>query len=79
MGGDEFIIIIYEKNVLEIKKMIKQINIKLYKYNLKFDKPYEIMISVGYKEFNNNYSQINDYIKDIDDLMYRNKYRMKKS
>ena len=78
MGGDEFIIIIYKENEIQVNSIIRDINLQLYKYNVKLNKSYKLTISTGYKKFYNDYSQIDDYIKDIDDLMYKNKQKIKK-
>lgn len=78
MGGDEFIIIMYKENEIQINGMIRDVNVQLCKYNIKLNKSYSLTISTGYKKFYNDYSQIADYIKDIDELMYINKQKMKK-
>ncbi|WP_434797072.1 GGDEF domain-containing protein [Terrisporobacter vanillatitrophus] len=78
MGGDEFIIIIYKENGIQINSIIRDINIQLCKYNIELNKPYKLTISTGYKKFYNDYSQIADYIKDVDELMYINKQKIKK-
>ncbi|MCC3867411.1 GGDEF domain-containing protein [Terrisporobacter mayombei] len=78
MGGDEFIIIIYKENEIQVNSIIRDINLQLCKYNIKLNKSYKLTISTGYKKFYNNYSRITDYIKDIDELMYINKQKIKK-
>ena len=78
MGGDEFIIIIYKENEIQINNIIRDVNLQLCKYNVKLNKSYNLTISTGYKKFYNDYSQIDDYIKDIDELMYINKEKIKK-
>lgn len=73
IGGDEFIIIADISSEVELKNKIEKIHLELNKLNQENIKGYSVKVSLGYKRFNNNYFSLNEYIKEIDTLMYLDK------
>lgn len=73
IGGDEFIIIADVSSEIELKEKIENVHFELDRLNKKNVGKYSLKVSLGYKRFNNNYFSLNEYIKEIDTLMYLDK------
>lgn len=79
-GGDEFILCIYNADLVAASKMKLRIDNAFKKFNDNFEKDYEVSASFGYAEFNyNDKKTIGELIKLADDNMYIEKEKYKKS
>lgn len=76
MGGDEFITILKDKDILEFKYKLKEIDKLVYEYNK--NNTYKIKISYGYsiREIGDNTS-LNNIYKEADKNMYEFKNKNK--
>lgn len=73
-GGDEFVIILYEK---DYKNRLKLIN-KLYESNIKNKKTNNVVIACGYSDFiSGSDTSIEEVMKRADEAMYENKKKLK--
>ena len=73
-GGDEFVIILYEK---DYKNRLKLIN-KLYESNIKNKKTNNVVIACGYSDFiSGSDTSIEEVMKRADETMYENKKKLK--
>lgn len=72
MGGDEFIVLLYELSKSEINELIKKMEAAVDRYNIKCGKPYGIKYSCASGTYNNSIS-VDQFIHDIDMKMYQNK------
>lgn len=73
MGGDEFIIILDCELQEEIDLYISKIQESIALYNKMADKNYELSCSLGGAVYNPESSSIEDFLDNIDNLMYKNK------
>ncbi|MHB8065962.1 MAG: GGDEF domain-containing protein, partial [Ruminiclostridium sp.] len=73
MGGDEFLVLIYEISTLEVNELIKKMSKMVDKFNNKGIKPYRIKYSCASGTYNNSDISINQFIHEIDMKMYQNK------
>jgi len=73
MGGDEFLILIYEISTLEVNELIKKMSKMVDRHNNKGVKPYRIKYSCASGTYNNCDISIDQFIHEIDMQMYKNK------
>lgn len=78
LGGDEFIIILDCESMESVEKLIERIRMEISEYNKNSGKQYNLSCSFGSGIFNENYSNVNQFIDHIDNLMYSNKRVRKK-
>ncbi|WP_242842415.1 GGDEF domain-containing protein [Clostridium tyrobutyricum] len=77
-GGDEFVIFLNVENTREIKNIISRILQLFDKYNRKNIKSYKLTFSYGYKLYDSSSPlHFNEYINDVDNLMYKTKQARK--
>ncbi|MBV4424475.1 GGDEF domain-containing protein [Clostridium tyrobutyricum] len=77
-GGDEFVIFLNVENREEIKNIISRILQLFDKYNRKNIKSYKLTFSYGYKLYDSSSPlHFNEYINDVDNLMYKTKQTRK--
>ncbi|MBV4436867.1 GGDEF domain-containing protein [Clostridium tyrobutyricum] len=77
-GGDEFVIFLNVENREEIKNIISRILQLFDKYNRKNIKSYKLTFSYGYKLYDSSSPlHFNEYINDVDNLMYKTKQARK--
>jgi len=75
-AGDEFLIIFNDVSIEEAKEALKRITDAIQEYNDKSKKHYEISISFGFAQYNQEeYKSIEDLIEEADNEMYKNKLR----
>ncbi len=73
MGGDEFLVWIYEISTLEINELLKKMTKLVDKFNNKGSKPYRIKYSCASGTYDNSDVSIDEFIHEIDMKMYKNK------
>jgi diguanylate cyclase (GGDEF)-like protein len=74
-GGDEFIVIIDIARKNDLKKAVDRLDENVTLFNRKKTAPYTISLSVGYDFLlDKSKSEIKDFIKHLDELMYENKH-----
>lgn len=69
IGGDEFLIVYFDKNVAEVEKYIRNLQLKLSEPESEKDKIY-FSYGISYNE-----KTVEDYIVKADECMYRDKLR----
>lgn len=74
-GGDEFIVFLEDKNVIEVNKLISDFNIELNKRNDNND--IKLSVAIGYESLENSNYNINELIVNADRLMYLDKEKYK--
>jgi len=80
IGGDEFAVLFYNKNVEEAKKAIKRVELALKDINLPDFPGLKISISYGFAEWNSEGSiSIEDLFRRADIEMYKQKFDKKAS
>ncbi len=72
MGGDEFIVLLYNLSKTEVNELIKKMEATVDRYNHKSGKPYMLKYSCASGTYNNDMS-VEQFIHEIDMKMYRNK------
>jgi len=73
-GGDEFYIILDISEEEKLGEVVNHLYVAADNYNLQSQKPYKINFSMGYDIYNIQYnSQLEDFMRHIDKLMYQNK------
>ncbi|KYH34758.1 cyclic di-GMP phosphodiesterase response regulator RpfG [Clostridium tepidiprofundi DSM 19306] len=73
VGGDEFSVILTDINRNQVKKIIKRINSNIEEFNKSLDeKMLRLSVAIGCSILEEN-KNIEEVIKDADDIMYRNK------
>lgn len=78
-GGDEFYIILNISDFHALESAVSRINTCVEKYNQSSTKPYKLGFSMGYAVYDHQSNmKLEDFQKQIDMMMYRNK-RAKKS
>jgi diguanylate cyclase (GGDEF)-like protein len=78
-GGDEFLIIFYDTNLIEAKQALERINETIKNHNQNEYKPYMLSISYGFGEYNQKEcNTLDDLIEQADNAMYKNKRKMKR-
>jgi len=76
-GGDEFVIISYQKSIEDLVSELDQINNSFNNKSLKFqDKTFKVSISFGVEKFKNG-DDFHSVVQIVDEKMYQNK-KMKK-
>ncbi|MEG0134000.1 MAG: diguanylate cyclase [Clostridium sp.] len=75
IGGDEFLIFLYEDSPSKIQRLMDILLEELDIYNKNMDKEYCIQISYGVKVFNYDDINIKDALVECDRLMYKNKLK----
>lgn len=76
-GGDEFNIIVNYGNEDDVKRLCLDIQSELDNYNLNSNKPYKLLMSIGYKKYSKKFKTITDYIDSVDSELYRVKKERK--
>lgn len=78
IGGDEFVIVFSEGNLMEAKKVCNRMTNKIKAYNNSGILPYKIGVSYGIAQYENNlYKSSKELIDVADREMYKNKRRKK--
>lgn len=78
IGGDEFVILVFNKDMEALKEMESNIQNKI--KDLKFDQEIPVSVSVGLAVFDKNYDvTLNDTFKRADQMMYEKKRSYKNS
>ncbi|MEG2538404.1 MAG: GGDEF domain-containing protein [Clostridium sp.] len=73
VGGDEFLVFLYESDPLKVEVIIDDMFQLLDRYNRTQNKPYNINISYGVKVVDSNNVDIHGALIECDKLMYKNK------
>ena len=77
-GGDEFVLYLNAESKGEIEALLSRISQALDNYNRTKKHPYELGFSYGYKLYDfDTHMSIDEYIKYVDELMYKAKLRKK--
>lgn len=79
MGGDEFLVWIYEISTLEVNELLKKMTKLVDKFNSRGAKPYRLKYSCACGTYNNSDVSIDEFIHEIDMKMYKNKAGRKKT
>lgn len=79
VGGDEFLIIIKDKNEEKIKECLKNLKTQIEDYNSRKEKPYEINYSYGLEQYSDAFESMNQLLDHVDHKMYKHKLSKKKS
>lgn len=78
VGGDEFCIILDISNKEELEQIVQRINTCFALYNETSNQSYELYFSMGYAVYDYNlHMKMDEFIKQIDILMYEDKQRNK--
>lgn len=77
MGGDEFLILIYDLSPLQVNDLITKMAKMVEKYNIKCGKPYMLKYSSAYGTYKNDMS-VEQFIHEIDLKMYEHKKARKR-
>lgn len=77
IGGDEFCILLDISNKSELEEIVHRINHCFQVYNANSKQPYEIYFSMGYAVYDYHSMKLEDFIKQLDILMYENKQQSK--
>jgi len=78
-GGDEFVIVLDISNRIDMEDVVCRINSCAAKYNESSDCTYKISFCMGYAVYNySSHMKIEEFLKKIDVLMYKNKHANKK-
>jgi len=78
-GGDEFVIIFDISNIENLEEVVSRINYSAEVYNESSIDPFKISFSMGYAVYNYHAQlTIDEFLKQIDILMYENKHASKK-
>ncbi len=72
-AGDEFIIICTNKTEQDVTRLIKEIRKKLTEYNQTKRKPYELSLAMGYAQYLPAYTNLDEFLRDMDQKMYQDK------
>lgn len=72
-AGDEFIIICTNKTEQDVTRLIKEIRKKLAEYNQTKRKPYELSLAMGYAKYLSAYTNLDEFLRDMDQEMYKDK------
>ncbi len=73
LGGDEFLAFVDGVDLDALKRVVGRAKDHLEAYNASAGKPYRIDVSVGYDVRSDRYPEIEDFIRHVDHLMYRDK------
>ena len=73
LGGDEFVAFVDNVDGEALKTIVEAVKNALDAYNATAKKPYRITVCVGYDVRSDRYSEIEDFIRHVDHLMYRDK------
>ena len=80
LGGDEFCIILNTCDENRLQEIVKRINNSFETCYESGEYPYKLEVSMGYAVYDYNSSmKMNEFLKELDVLMYRNKQLVKKS
>lgn len=74
-GGDEFILLLNEKNRERLENYIKALNDKIDAYNESNEMAYSIQFSCGIAIFDDSYDNVHEFIRHSDKLMYEEKQK----
>lgn len=78
-GGDEFIIVLDVSSRVDLEAMVCRIDSCIEKYNESGSQPYKIEFSMGYAVYDyHSHMNVEEFIKQVDILMYENKQRHKR-
>jgi len=77
VGGDEFIVLLHEKQRRRIEKYIQLLHSKIDIYNMSGNVPYRIQFSYGMAIFDGSYNNVHEFIRHSDKLMYEKKQQKK--
>jgi diguanylate cyclase (GGDEF)-like protein len=73
-GGDEFCIVLGISSRIDLERLICRINNSVNEYNENSNMPYKLGFSMGYAVYDyNSHMKMEEFIKEIDRLMYENK------
>lgn len=73
-GGDEFVVLFDIKDTEILEKRMLDLQKKVFLFIRNNPEPFKISISLGYKIFNpDTNDNSDDFLKDLDELMYKNK------
>ena len=78
-GGDEFFIVLDVSNRIDLEAMVYRINNCIEKHNESGSQPYRLGFSMGYAIYDyHSHMNADEFIKQVDILMYENKQTNKK-
>ncbi len=78
IGGDEFLLALFNCTLENVEKIGERLNKKLKQINNQQDKPYSISMSIGFVECRpDNNKKIRDILSEADKKMYENKEKFK--
>lgn len=69
-AGDEFIVICVNKTEKEVVEVMDGINKHVSEFNSVGKKPYELSLSMGYTKYTENYTNLDEFLRDMDMKMY---------
>ncbi|MGN0327159.1 MAG: GGDEF domain-containing protein [Lachnospiraceae bacterium] len=72
-AGDEFIIICVNKTEDEVAALMDSIKKNLADYNASEKKPYKLSFSMGYTKYSDEYKNLDEFLRDMDQKMYEDK------
>lgn len=78
LGGDEFMVLVYENQREILEKYIKTLNHNIKEYNKTSNLPYHIKFSYGMAILDHTYHSIQELIQHSDKLMYEAKKKILK-
>jgi len=73
LGGDEFLAFVDNVDFEALARTVERAKDVIDAYNDAAQKPYRIAVSVGYDVRSDRYPEIEDFIRHVDHLMYRDK------
>ncbi len=73
LGGNEFVAFVDNVDREALARTVERAKDVIDAYNAAAGKPYRIAVSVGYDVRSDRYSEIEDFIRHVDHLMYRDK------
>ncbi len=74
-GGDEFIVVIKIASKNDLSTSVERLHENVRQFNERKTAPYMLSLSIGYDFYiNQTTNNIQDFLKHLDDLMYKNKH-----
>lgn len=77
-AGDEFIIICTNKTEWDVIQLMNEIRKKLAEYNQTKRKPYELSLAMGYAKYLPAYTNLDEFLREMDQKMYKDKELFRK-
>lgn len=70
-AGDEFILLTKCSDEISVHRLLSRINGEIEAYNRTTQKPYKFSLSMGYGKYRPGEESVDEFLKDIDDAMYK--------